>query len=243
MNRTGFWRTHSFSGLPVNRAVKAVAFALPTTSDVRLAHRCSLGKEALVISVSLSCDVVVRMGIPQVREVRRALGRLMKPRLGLFQTGEIEGGEGGTKRGGMEILKTWWKWKRAGGGEVLQEGMEKSKEIVEIERRAWEWRKEMDDFNHSSDSTSKILDSSSAGLMIPAGRAYHLDRLPTSLESKRRKEIEEAMEAEDDEEEEPGVFGLYEVKNSAMFYRYPHLEADLVSKHLPRFYLDAIESL
>lgn len=47
----------------------------------------------------------------------------------------------------------------------------------------------------------------------------------------------------DDEDDEPGVFGIYEVGNPGVFFSRPHLEADLVQKHLPRFYLDAIESL
>lgn len=163
------------------------------------------------------------MGIPQVREVRRALGRLQK------------------RRDGMSILTAWWKWKRAGGGELLdEEGEQKSELVKSIERNAWEWRKEMDHFGLEEDDHNETEND---GLMIPAGRALHLDRLPAMLELKRKKELEEVMDEDEDDEELPGIFGLYEVQNPALFFRCPHLEADLIQKHLPRFYLDSIESL
>ena len=57
----------------------------------------------------------------------------------------------------------------------------------------------------------------------------------------RSTQLEEMLD-EDDDGEEPQVWGLYEVRDPS-FFSCPLLEADLVKSHLPRVYLDAIESL
>lgn len=85
-------------------------------------------------------------------------------------------------------------------------------------------------------------------MAIPAGKCFHVDRLPPDLEAARRKELEDELAArqatgEDDDEEEAPVFGIYAVERPPPFYSIPFLEADLVKSHLPREYLDAINAL
>jgi hypothetical protein len=233
----GRWTINSSCGLPAGRPVRAICFAHPASVGLALAHRCSLGKVPLVVSVSLGSDAVCRMGIPQVRELRRALGRLAKNRRRWL--GERMKGE----HGKSEILGAWWKWKGLGGAEsaVVEGGKkgqsEKERERKEIEDKAWAWRCEMDG------------DGEVSSLMaIPAGKCFHVDRLPPDLEAARRKDLEDELAArqangEDDDEEETSVFGIYAVERPPPFYCIPFLEADLVKSHLPREYLDAINAL
>lgn len=237
----GHWTTNPTSGLPANRPLRAVCFAHPASVGLTLAHRCSLGKVPLVVSVSYGPDAVCRMGVPQVRELRRALGRLASHR----KKGE---------HGKSEILAAWWKWKGLGGAEGAappvevggEEGQgasapsEREQERREIEEKAWGWRCEMDG---EEGSVSSLM-------AIPAGKCFHVDRLPPELELKRRKELEDEVAArvgtgedDDDDEEETALFGIYGVENPAAFYSIPFLEADLVKCHLPREYLDAINAL
>jgi hypothetical protein len=117
--------------------------------------------------------------------------------------------------------------------------MSRAEERRHIERRAWEWRKEVDG---EASETSRTA-------AIPAGRCYHVDRLPLKAEQARRKEIEAEVTARldaggdvDDEDDEP-IVGLYTVAKPTAFYAIPLLEADLVKKHLPKEYLDAINAL
>lgn len=72
-----------------------------------------------------------------------------------------------------------------------------------------------------------------------------MDSLPPALEARRRADLHRRRGADNDEEdEEEGVMmGLYEVAHPEKFYSSPHLESDAISSHLPRYYLDAIESL
>lgn len=108
-----------------------------------------------------------------------------------------------------------------------------------LEDKAWRWRKEVDGEASETSKTSAI----------PAGRCYHVDRLPSDLERERRKEIEDEVAArldagaDDDDEDEAPIVGIYNVRRPAAFYAIPLLEADLVKKHLPKEYLDAINAL
>lgn len=179
------------------------------------------------------------MGIPQVRNVRRALGRLAKQRRKFLQSRK----EG--ERGQTSILRSWWEWKKLGGGVPSEEGGEKatSEAVREIEERGWKWRQEMDGFG---EFVSETEEKEGDFMLIPCGKALHLDRLPAELEARRREALEkgrEGEEVEEGDEEDDLLFGLYEVGNPAAFFAMPWLEADLVKSHLPRFYLDAVESL
>jgi hypothetical protein len=67
------------------------------------------------------------------------------------------------------------------------------------------------------------------------------------LEAQRRADLNRHrrnVADNDEEDEEEGVMmGLYEVAHPEKFYSSPHLESDAISSHLPKYYLDAIESL
>ncbi|KAL8284122.1 hypothetical protein RQP46_004871 [Phenoliferia psychrophenolica] len=225
----GQWTINSSCGLPANRPLRAICFAHPTTVDIALSRRCALGADPLVLSISLASDVVTRMGVPQVRELRRALGRLATTRRGFLK----EKAEG--EHGKSEVLRSWWKWKSLGGG-TRGDG-EKSAEIVEIEEKAWRWRSEMDGKREEQ--------SPDPSMLVPAGRSLHLDRLPAKLEAARKRRMEELEddEGEEEEEEETQVWGLYQVVEPGSFYSCPHLDAELVKSHLPKEYLDSIEAL
>lgn len=255
-----------------------------------------MGAEPLVLSVSLGGDVVCRMGVAQVREVRRTLGRLAKRRRRLLESdGDTEDGGKGSKKGKgkegrSEVLSAWWRWKQLGGGELSTEdtieAVQEEKKVIEA--RAWSWRKVMDGLSKEGDEKEGVRERRYAGMMIPAGQALHIDRLPprtsyqipwrslecetdddrdAELETKRKANLQDRLtqrallrasralnprsledEDEDDEEEEDDgeetqVWGLYAVKKPTGFFACPLLVADLVQVHLPRFYLDAIESL
>lgn len=142
-----------------------------------------MGSEPLVLSVSLGGDVVCRMGVAQVREVRRTLGRLAKRRRRLLENeGDVEGDgkKGKGKEGRSEVLSAWWRWKQLGGGELsmedVSEGVEEEKKS--IEERAWGWRKVMDGLSKEGDEKEGVRERRYAGMMIPAGKALHIDRLP-----------------------------------------------------------------
>ncbi|KAK4055902.1 hypothetical protein OIO90_003159 [Microbotryomycetes sp. JL221] len=179
------------------------------------------------------------MGIPQVRELRRALGRLARNRRKWVEkiqrdaedrkNNKVESTTGGPKHGKSEILK-----------------------IRKIEERAWRWRREVD-----GDIDENAGKHDPAALMaIPAGKCFHIDRLPRGLEHKRKRQQEAEIarkqvqreqsanvEEEDDEEDEPALYGIYSVGRPSEFYSLPWLEADLVKTHLPREYLDCLSTL
>ncbi|SCZ87616.1 BZ3500_MvSof-1268-A1-R1_Chr2-2g05082 [Microbotryum saponariae] len=281
----GHWTVSPRCGLPAHRPVRAICFAHPATVDLPLAKRCSLGQTPLVLSVSLGPDAVCRMGIPQVRELRRVLGRLAKNRrkwLKLQKSAVEAGGRRsqsvsqvvpGTKRmqhGKSEILTAWWRWKKLQGG-IRQIDLEAAKngshpvqltkaeleERNKIEEKAWKWRCEMDgiedDDVHPEGKDQKTLFTR----MIPCGKAYHIDRLPVEMEWKRKQDTvaerervqrqrdqqAEEMDQDQEDDEESQMWGLYEVAAPDAFYACPHLEADLVKSHLPKEYLDAVNSL
>jgi hypothetical protein len=72
-----------------------------------------------------------------------------------------------------------------------------------------------------------------------------LDFLPAALEAQRRADLNrrEGTNNDEEDEEEGVMMGLYEVAHPKKFYSSPHLESDAISSHLPKYYLDAIESL
>lgn len=153
------------------------------------------------------------MGVPQVREVRRTLGRLAKKRR-KFLTSKAPG-----QHGKSEILSNWWRWKKLGGGEPG----EKCDEVKAIEEKAWGWRQEVDGFGlHGPGAESQ------SEMMIPAGKVLHLDRLPAgeffsfpdrcsceltdmkhaipALDTIRRAQLDGMLE-EDDDDDDAGVWG------------------------------------
>ena len=141
-------------------------------------------------------------------------------------------------------MKSWWEWKKLGGGATTEEGGETrtSEAVREIEKRGWRWRQEMDGFGEFGSENNEGKEAEF--MLIPCGKALHLDRLPAELEARRREALEKGrVEEEDGDEEDDLLFGLYEVGNPAAFFAMPFLEADLVRSHLPRHYLDAVESL
>ncbi|SCV70480.1 BQ2448_1874 [Microbotryum intermedium] len=282
----GHWTISPSCGLPALRPVRAICFAHPATVDLPLAKRCSLGKVPLVLSVSLGPDAVCRMGIPQVRELRKVLGRLAKNRRKWLklQPSAVEAqgrsksdpkGLSGTKRrphGKSEILTAWWRWKKLQGGirqidlEATKEGPQAAQltraeleERNKIEEKAWRWRCEMDGIEDDDDAHPEGKDQKTLSTrMIPCGKAYHIDRLPIEMERKRKhdtlaererikrqrdQDAEEEEQEEQEDDEEPQLWGLYEVAAPDAFYACPHLEADLVKSHLPKEYLDAVNSL
>lgn len=218
---TDRWTISPSSGFPAGRSIRAVCFAHPTTLNGSLAARCAIGNPPLVTSLSLERDVVTRVGLPQISELRRTLGRLDRRR----------------KKDGS-ILSDWRKWRRLNAD--LEEKPDRvgdvslGEEIQRLEQLAWRRRREVEvatsDSAHSQDTA------------IPAGKTYHLDKLPLDLERKRRKEREQGEESADEDDEEL-LLGLYEVKDPLSFYRVPILSSDLISSHLPKTYLDAVESL
>lgn len=238
------------------RPVRAICLAHPTTVNVPLAARCALpslypssstssaddesweGKgerTPLVLSVSLGADVITRMGLPQVREARRTIGRVdrLRRRRGKKEE-EAEKGEGG-------LWRRWWEWRKLTGGERDGEGVEEEepkRRRAELEERGWKWRGEVEGWNDDT-----VVGRIEADEAIPAGKAYHIDVLPVEVERRRRKELRRADgEEEEDDEDEP-MYGLYEVRNPRAFYRLPLVDGAAVGDHMPKRYLDAMDSL
>ncbi|GAA5998492.1 lipase family protein [Rhodotorula paludigena] len=227
------------------RALRAVCFAHPTTVNAPLAARCAfpppltsasstsasngdVERHPLVLSVSLGSDVICRMGVPHVREIRRAVGRLdaMRRRV-RDETTPTEG-----------ILTKWRAWrkavKRAGDGD---EGDEAAAQLrARLEDEAWVLRGEAEGWTCASDG--KEDDVATA---IPAGRTFHLDRLPVALEQRRRDEL--AREVGQEEADEAALWGLFEVKDPRRFFCLPLLQTDLIQAHMPKTYLDGCEAL
>ncbi|KAL7339820.1 Proteophosphoglycan ppg4 [Rhodotorula toruloides] len=222
------------SSMPFRRPIRAVCFAHPTTVNAPLSRYCAAPDNPdgvpLVINVSLGADVICRMGIPQVKELRRAIGRLDKMRA----------------REGSGILSSrreWAKLERAVEEARGQEQEQLERKKDELEDRAWRRRCEAEGWLDGGEAVKEeAIDTA-----IPAGRCYHLDHLPPDVEIKRRAELREARKAEGqetgaDDEDEP-LCALYEVRDPRRFYAMPLLEADLVAAHMPKAYLDQVESL
>ncbi|GAA5864706.1 hypothetical protein JCM8547_008276 [Rhodosporidiobolus lusitaniae] len=234
------------------RPLRSICLAHPTTVNTPLAARAALpslsypcfssssspegnGDGApLVLSVSLSSDIITRAGLPQVRSLRRAIGRLDRLRKRRRKEEEEAGMEGG-----KGVLGSWWQWRKVLG----KEGDEAEKQREELEEKAWRWREEVEGWNEEEEKEGEEETA------IPAGKAYHVDRLPPALEARRRAELKAEREAAGEEEgegegeEEEELFGLYEVRDPRRFYRMPILDGGAVSSHMPKAYLDAIDLL
>jgi hypothetical protein len=70
------WSTTATSGLPACRPIEAICFASPPFADARLAALCAIGSPPLVTSLSAGSDLVPRLAISQIRQLRKTLGRL-----------------------------------------------------------------------------------------------------------------------------------------------------------------------
>lgn len=249
------------------RPVRAVCFAHPTTLNAPLAARCAYpfsspssssspatdtGKDRhgasatpLVTSVSLGADVVCRMGIvPHVRDVRRVVGRLERARRRRGRGRDGGGGEEGEEEGGrVGVGRLWWGWRRAvrrceeEGGQ----GDGSGEEVRRLEELAWRARAEAEGWDPRGAAAPEEDDVDSVEAAVPAGRAYHLDRLPTELEQRRRAELE--REGGDELDGEDDLWGLYEVRDPRRFFQLPLLRSDLVGAHMPVEYLNACDSL
>ncbi|GAA5850031.1 hypothetical protein JCM9279_004889 [Rhodotorula babjevae] len=204
------------------RPLRAVCFAHPTTLNAPLAARCAYPSSTdgadlagfddvpLVLNVSLGADVICRMGIPHVRDVRRVVGRLDRARRA---AGEEEQG----------VLGAWRAWRRAAGSGDMNE-------MSRLEE--WAWRRRASAEGWASEGAAEPDEIAAA---VPAGRAYHLDRLPLALEQQRREEL--------DGEEDHELWGLYEVREPKRFFQLPLLRTDLLAHHMPQLYGDVCDSL
>ncbi|BGP56566.1 hypothetical protein JCM8202v2_004191 [Rhodotorula sphaerocarpa] len=186
------------------RPLRAVCFAHPTTLNVPLAERCAVPQQSLrpehasergvplVVNVSLGADVICRMGVPHVRELRRALGRLDRLRSRSRSRGVAEEG----------ILREWWTWRQLaprrtepeaeqGGGpsQVPDEAQAARQQCEQYEARAWARRAEAEGWYWGGDG---LLDEEEdVDLAIPAGHCFHVDELPPDVEARKRRELRE----------------------------------------------------
>ncbi|GJN90328.1 hypothetical protein Rhopal_003337-T1 [Rhodotorula paludigena] len=227
------------------RALRAVCFAHPTTVNAPLAARCAfpppstsasstsastgdVERHPLVVNVSLGSDVICRMGVPHVREIRRAVGRLDAMRRRAEDETTLSEG----------ILTNWRAWRKAvKRAEEGDEGDEAAAQRrARLEDEAWVLRGEAEGWTCASDG--KEDDVATA---IPAGRTFHLDRLPAALEQRRRDEL--AREVGQEEADEAALWGLHEVKDPKRFFCLPLLQTDLIQAHMPKTYLDGCEAL
>jgi hypothetical protein len=142
-------------------------------------------------------------------------------------------------------LRAWWRWKQLGGGQVTEPVGEVAREIDELEGRAWSLRLAIDR-DEGDDGTTTTTD-----VMLAPGTALHIDRLPPHEESQRRAELDSTradattadLESSGTDGEEDAWSALYHVGDPAKFFRYPFLEVDAITSHLPQQYLDAVENL
>ncbi|GAA5926876.1 lipase family protein [Sporobolomyces koalae] len=212
---TNTWSISASSGLPSDRSIRAITFAHPTTLNAALATRCALGTPPLVVSVSLENDLITRAGLPQLRELRRTLGRLDRTR---------------TERNSSSILSQWWKWRK------LKTGLA---EVEELEDDAWKRR-----ISAEARDRRRLDGPDSA---VPAGKTFHLSQLEQepSIHRRQAQGFDNHDEGDEDEDTEdvPVRYGVFEVKDPSSFYRSPILASDLIKSHMPMAYLDAITSL
>ncbi|GAA6032079.1 hypothetical protein JCM8097_007057 [Rhodosporidiobolus ruineniae] len=228
---------------PFRRPIRAVCFAHPTTVNVPLSLRCALpsspsspstsasvGEQPtpLVVNLSLGADVICRMGVSHVRELRRAVGRLDR----LHREEKAAEEEDGEERE-EGVLEVWWKWRKVAQAE--EDNLEGRQVKRALEEKAWRLRGLVEGFEEEKEDD---VDAA-----VPAGRAYHLDRLPPSVEAQRRAELRSDGEGGGEGEDDEPLLGLYEVGDVKRFYRFPQLEADLVASHMPKAYLDAVDAL
>ncbi|GAA6059912.1 hypothetical protein JCM10212_005295 [Sporobolomyces blumeae] len=264
---TSTWTVSPDSGLPPGRSLRAFTFAHPTTLNAPLAERCAIGTPPLVVSVSLKSDVITRAGIPQLREVRRTLGRLERSRTDGARAHVDDGPRRRPRGAGGGILATWWAWRSShavvadapspDGSTARSDATTKAQQGTraghdDLVAFAWQERSRAEDWAREC-GRSDDDDGAGVETAVPAGKTYHLDRLPPELEARRRDEARRRSERtrsgvhdvddHDDDAEDEAFLGLYEVKNPRAFYRLPILDSDLVKSHLPKEYLDAVESL
>ncbi|GAA5950944.1 hypothetical protein JCM21900_000381 [Sporobolomyces salmonicolor] len=249
----GRWLISPDSGLPAHRPLRAICFAHPTTVNAPLAARCAIGANApLVVSLSLGSDVICRMGIPHVRAVRRSLGRLERARKGRDDVRattptpgdeKTEGAAGSARASG--VVTSWWRWRKLVAADNRRQGegalaaLQGAEELAALEEAAWRRRALVEGWTDGGASAEDDEDTA-----IPAGKSFHLDRLPPDLERKRREERRLAELVEGAEHDEDGrLLGVYEVRDPKAFYAAPVLSSDLIKAHLPKEYLDACESL
>lgn len=272
------------------RPVRAVCFAHPTTLNVPLAERCAVPKQALrpepasapnsnststssdrgvplVINVSLGADVICRMGVPQVRELRRTLGRLDRLRAAMPTTSPRGGGgpdtdtDADTDTAAVGIIGGWRRWRqvvtrRRADAESDSEldGLDQARRSRsrrrrdELELRAWQWRREAEGWDR--DREGALPEEADIEVAIPAGHCFHLDALPPPIEAHKRREarigrgkVDAAADEPEDEDEDAPVLGLYEVRDPTRFYAMPILSADLLGAHMPKAYLEATQAL
>lgn len=162
----GEWVTHSQSGLPADRPIRAITFAHPATVNAALAERSSLGETPLVLSVVLGGDIIPRCGHGQARELRRVLGALSRVRrrhekaflklqqrarsyrknASKAQNGAVDGQETEqdevTTDARVHIVTSWWRWRKwsqklASGQDLSAEELEKK---ARIETDLWKLR-------------------------------------------------------------------------------------------------------
>ncbi|UZJ55019.1 hypothetical protein CBS101457_004339 [Exobasidium rhododendri] len=132
----GRWMTHSDSGLPADRSIRAITFAHPATVNANLANRAAKGKMPLVLSVILGSDFIPRCGHGQARELRRVLGGLSRVRR---RKGDLLFPKRDTEDARVHILTSWWRWKMIGRKGEKQ--TQKEKKLAErIETELWALR-------------------------------------------------------------------------------------------------------
>lgn len=250
------------------RPLRAVCFAHPTTLNAPLAERCATPKQALskvdldgtsntrgtplVVNVSLGADVICRMGIPQVREIRRALGRLDRIRRSSTSNSSTSPEP--------NIVTAWWRWCKAvnrlaeasttTNGSNFTDSLQR--ERAQLEELAWRRRRQAEGWDRAR--ADALPEEADIEMAIPAGHCFHLDQLPPEAEAKKRQGqtrahlderngFEGDRPVEGDEDDEEPMLGLYEVRNPTGFYAMPILSGDLLGAHMPKAYLEATQSL
>lgn len=209
------WRLNASCGLPADRPLRAMCFGQPPIVDGELAALCASGggEDALVTSVTLGTDVVPRIGVVQIREVRRTLGLLARLRRGVLERRrKADASQAGT-HSSASILRSWWRWRRAPIG---------SDQRAMHEAMAWDVRRELD-FHVRRRALLDVAD-----VRLPPGRAIHLERDPKPIEGP-------------DGPEERWI--AHAVTDSTSFFALPWLASDCIAAHMPRAYLDACDTL
>lgn len=208
------WRLNEKCGLPAGRPIRAMCFGQPPIVDADLAALCaSGGDDALVTSVSLGNDIIPRIGIVQLREMRRSIGVLARLRRGVLERRrKADADQAGTHASGS-VLKSWWRWRRTAVG---------SDERATLEAAAWDIRRELD-FHLRRRATLEP-----ASVRLPPGRAIHLERDPIAVEGV-------------DGPEERWI--AHTVDDPRSFFAVPWLTSDCIAAHMPRFHADAMDTL
>lgn len=107
-----------------------------------------------------------------------------------------------------------------------------TKDLAALEAWAWDFRRAV--------LTCSGEPEYGNGAMLPPGQCFHVDQLRADKESPPSAG---AAEEGDDGDEPSPQLGFYRVTDPKTFFATPWLDTEMVSSHLPRCYLDAIESL